>query len=53
MQGAELTPLSHGIQFNRVVVFGKSDEPVLVRSGVIFCVFKSITNTSPLASTAN
>ena len=30
--------------------FGRSDKPVLVRSGVSSFVFRSITNTSPLAS---
>src|SRR5262245_41233790 len=43
----------HGTQFSRVVVSGKSDDPVLVRSGVISSVFKSITNTSPVESLAN
>src|SRR5438874_3917867 len=42
----------YGIQFNFVDVSGMSDRPALVRSGVISCVFKSITNTSPLVSMA-
>ena len=41
---------AHGIQFSRVDGSGTSEEPVLVRSGVIAWLLMSMTKTSPVLS---